>query len=72
LQGDLDAVANILNDLKWIGIAMNEPYVLGELNWQWAAHYIKTDDLKAAREKLQILDENIVLIKHANLLLWRA
>jgi LuxR family maltose regulon positive regulatory protein len=71
LRGDLEAAVNILEDLERIVTAMDEPYVLGELSWQWAAYYIKTGDLEAAREKLQILDEKIALTKHANLLLWR-
>jgi LuxR family maltose regulon positive regulatory protein len=50
---------------------MDEPYVIGELSWQWAVYYIKIGDLEAAREKLQILDEIIALTRHGNLLLWR-
>ena len=71
LQGDLETAVNILEDLERIVTAMDEPYVVGELSWQWAAHYIRTGDLKAARQKLQVLDEKIALTKHANLLLWR-
>ena len=72
LQGDRAAAVNILKDLERIVTAMDEPYVIGELSWQWAAFYLKTGDLQAAREKLQILDEKIALTRHANLLLWRA
>ena len=71
LHGDLEAAVNILEDLERIVTAMDEPYVVAELSWQWAAHYIKTGDLEAAREKLQILDEKIALTRHANLLLWQ-
>jgi LuxR family maltose regulon positive regulatory protein len=50
---------------------MNEPYLTGELNWQWAIHYLNADNLDAAREKLRILEEKIEVTQHANLLLWR-
>jgi LuxR family maltose regulon positive regulatory protein len=71
VRGDLDAATNIFEDTQRIVTAMDEPYVIGELNWQWSVHYIKAGDLDAAREKLQILDEKIAVTKHANLLLWR-
>jgi LuxR family maltose regulon positive regulatory protein len=50
---------------------MDEPYLTGELSREWVTLYIKTGDLEAAREKLQILDGTIAATGHANLLLWR-
>jgi len=69
--GDLDAAVNILHDTARIVDAMGEPYLTGELNWQWALHYLKAGDLDAVSEKLQILDEKAATTQHANLLLWR-
>jgi len=70
-RGDQDTAENILQDTAQIVNAMDEPYLTGELNWQWAIHYLNTGDLDAAREKLQILDEKAVATQHANLLLWQ-
>jgi LuxR family maltose regulon positive regulatory protein len=69
--GNLDAALDIFQDTERIVNAMDEPYLTGELNWQWAAFYLKAGDLDVAREKLRILDEKIATTKHANLLLWR-
>jgi len=71
VRGDLEVAANILQDTARIVNAMDEPYLTGELNWQWAIHYLKAGDLDSAREKLQILDEKSAATQHANLLLWR-
>ncbi len=70
-RGELDAAENILRDTAGIINAMDEPYLTGEINWQWAIHYLKAGDLNAAREKLGILDEKAEVTGHANLLLWR-
>jgi len=71
IRGDLEAATDILQDVERIVNAMDEPYLTGELNWQWAALCLKAGDLEAAREKLHILDEKIAATQHANLLLWR-
>ena len=70
-RGDLGAAENILQDTAGIINAMDESYLVGELNWQWAIHCIKAGDLDAAREKLSILEEKAESTQHANLLLWR-
>ena len=70
-RGDLDAAVDILQNIERIVNAMDEPYLTGELNREWATFYIKSGDLEAAREKLQVLDEMIAVTGHANLLLWR-
>jgi len=69
--GDLEAAVKILQDTARIVDAMGEPYLTGELNWQWALHYLKAGDLDATRENLRILDEKASTTQHANLLLWR-
>lgn len=71
VRGDLGAAINIFQDTERVVNAMDEPYLIGELNSQWAAHYLKAGDLDAARDKLRILDEKVALTQHANLLLWR-
>jgi LuxR family maltose regulon positive regulatory protein len=70
-RGDLDAATDIFQDTARIVNAMDEPYLTGELNWQWAAHCLKAGDLNAAREKLHILEEKSTVTQHANLLLWQ-
>jgi LuxR family maltose regulon positive regulatory protein len=69
--GDLEAATDIFQDTERIVNAMDEPYLTGELNWQWAVHHLKAGDLETSREKLHILDEKIAATQHANLLLWR-
>ena len=70
-RGEREAATEILQDIALIVNAMDEPYLIGELNANWAALCLKVGDLDAAREKLQILEEKIITAKHANLLLWR-
>ncbi len=70
-RGHLDAATDIFQDTAWIVNAMDEPYLTGELNWQWGVHCLKAGDLNAARERLHILEEKIAVTQHANLLLWR-
>ncbi|HSR32667.1 MAG TPA: LuxR C-terminal-related transcriptional regulator, partial [Anaerolineae bacterium] len=70
-RGDLDTAADILDDTAQIVKAIDDPYLTGELNGQWAALCLKAGDLDAAREKLHVLDETIAATQHANLLLWR-
>jgi ATP/maltotriose-dependent transcriptional regulator MalT len=70
-RGDLDAATHIFQDAERIVNAMDDPYLSGELNWEWARLCLKAGDLDAAREKLHILEEKIAATQHANLLLWR-
>jgi LuxR family maltose regulon positive regulatory protein len=69
-NGDLDTAMEIFQDTERIVNAMDEPYLTGELNWEWAKLYLNAGNLDAAREKLDILDEKIAATQHANLLLW--
>jgi LuxR family maltose regulon positive regulatory protein len=70
-RGDLGAAADIFQDTAQIVNAMDDPYVIGELNREWGMLCIKAGDLDAAREKLHILEEKSAATQHANLLLWR-
>ena len=70
-RGDLNASADIFDDTAQIVNAMDDPYLTGELNWEWAKLCLKAGDLDAAREKLHILEEKIAVTQHANLLLAR-
>jgi LuxR family maltose regulon positive regulatory protein len=71
-RGDLDAAVDILQDTERIVNAIDDPYLTGELNWEWAKLCLRASDLDAAREKLHILEEKITATQHANLLLARA
>ena len=70
IQGDADAAIDTLTNITRIVEAIDEPYLIGELNWQWALFCLNTGDLKCAREKAQILEEKAALTQHGNLLLW--
>jgi len=68
-RGDLAASADIFQDTEQIVIAMDDHFLTGELNREWAMLYLKAGNLAAAREKLHILEEKIVATQHAHLLL---
>jgi LuxR family maltose regulon positive regulatory protein len=68
-HGELEAATDIFQDTARIVNAIDEPYLAGELNWQWAIHCLKAGDLNTAREKLGILEEKIETTQHAHLLL---
>jgi LuxR family maltose regulon positive regulatory protein len=70
-HGDLDAAVDIFQGTAQIVNAMDDPYMIGELNREWGMLCIKAGDLEAAREKLHILEEVSAATQHANLLLWR-
>jgi len=69
-RDDLEAATAIFEDTARIVNAMGEPYLIGELNWHWAVHCLKSGDLLAGREKLRILEEESAATQHANLQLW--
>jgi LuxR family maltose regulon positive regulatory protein len=68
-RGDLDAAAELFQDTERIVNAMDDPYLTGELNWEWAKLCLMAGDPDAAREKLHILGEAIAATQHANMLL---
>jgi LuxR family maltose regulon positive regulatory protein len=72
-RGDLDAATDIFQDTARIVNAIDDPYLTGELNWEWAKLCLTAGDLDldGAREKLHILEEMTAATQHANLLLWR-
>ncbi len=70
-RGDLDAAVAIFEDTERIVKAMDEPYLTGELNREWAMVCLKAGDLDTAREKAHILVEKSAATQHANLLLWQ-
>ena len=69
-RGDLVAAAGIFQATAQIVNAMDDPYLTGELNWEWAKLCLKAGDLDTARQKLQVLEEMMAATQHANLLLW--
>jgi LuxR family maltose regulon positive regulatory protein len=70
-NGDLDTAADIIQDTGGVVNAIDDPYLTGEINWEWARLCLKAGDLDSAREKLQILEEKSAATQHAILLLWR-
>jgi LuxR family maltose regulon positive regulatory protein len=70
-HGDLDAATDIFQETKQIVNAMDDPYLTGELNWEWAKLCFIASDLDGVREKLHILEEMIATTQHANMLLAR-
>ncbi len=70
-RGDLDAAADILLENARIVNAIRDPYLSGELNWESARLYLKSGDLDAAREKLQILEEKSAATQNAILMVWQ-
>jgi LuxR family maltose regulon positive regulatory protein len=68
-RGDLGLAMDIFQDTERILNVMDDPYLTGEINWQWAAVCLKAGDLASAREKMHILEEKIADTQHANLLL---
>jgi LuxR family maltose regulon positive regulatory protein len=70
LRGEMETAEVILKDTAGIVNAIEQPYLSGELNWNWAVFSLNTGDLDTAHEKLQILYEKGNITKHANLLLW--
>jgi len=69
-RGDLVTAAAIFQETAQIINAMDDPYLTGEFNGEWAKLFIKVGDLDAARQKLNILEEMLAATQHANLLLW--
>ncbi|MGD2146164.1 MAG: LuxR C-terminal-related transcriptional regulator [Anaerolineae bacterium] len=70
-RGDLHAAAHILQDTARIVNAMDDPYLAGELNGEWAKLCLLAGDLDGARAKLQVLEEKLAATQHAHLILWR-
>ncbi|HSF80148.1 MAG TPA: LuxR C-terminal-related transcriptional regulator [Anaerolineales bacterium] len=71
-SGDLAAATDIFQDTERIVNAIGDPYLVGELNRDWAMLCLKAGDLETARLKLRILEEKVAATQHAHLLLgWR-
>jgi LuxR family maltose regulon positive regulatory protein len=68
-HSDLDAAEGVFKETERIVNAMDDPYLTGELSWEWVKLCLKSGDLDTARTKLNILEETIAAIHHANLLL---
>jgi LuxR family maltose regulon positive regulatory protein len=70
-RGNQDGAVEILQDTERIIDAMDDPYLTGELAWQWATVCLNTGDLHGARTKLADLDKMCTATRHANLLIAR-
>jgi len=67
--GDLQAAVDMLQETQGIVNAIDDPYLIGELSWEWARLSLNAGDLETAREKLHILKKMWKNTQHANLLL---
>jgi hypothetical protein len=67
-RGDLDAGVDIYKASKGVIKVMDDPYLAGELNGEWAMLCLYAVELDAAREKLNILLEMGEKTQHAILL----
>lgn len=70
-RGDMKAAAGIFQDTERIVKAMDDPFLIGDLNREWAVLCLRAGDLNAGREKLRTLDEKSALTRHAHLLSGR-
>ncbi|MCP4537487.1 MAG: hypothetical protein GY832_10105, partial [Chloroflexi bacterium] len=71
-RGNMDAAMDIFQDTERIVNAMDDPYLTGEINREWAVLCLKAGSLAVARTKLHILEKKIAATQHANLLVgWR-
>ena len=69
-RGDLFTAADIFQETAQIVNAMDDPYLTGELNGEWARFCLKAGNLDAACQKLNILKKKMEATQHANLSLW--
>ncbi len=70
-RGNQDGAVEILQDTERIVSAMDDPYLTGELAWEWTTVCLNTGDLNGARIKLANLEKMCTATRHANLLLAR-
>ena len=70
-RGDRDGAVEILQDTERIVDAMDDPYLSGELAWEWTTVCLNTGDLDGARIKLANLENMCTATHHAHLLLAR-
>jgi LuxR family maltose regulon positive regulatory protein len=70
-RGNQDGAIEILQDTERIVDAIDDPYLSGELAWEWATVCLNTGDLDGARTKLADLERMCTAIRHANLLMAR-
>ena len=69
-QGKKETAEKIMHELERIINAMDDAYMIGELNWRWARLSLSLGDLDTARGRLRKLDEMWIATQHANLVLW--
>jgi LuxR family maltose regulon positive regulatory protein len=70
-RGNQGGAIKILQDTERIVEAMDDPYLSGELAWEWAVVCLNTGDLNGARTRLADLEKMCTVTRHANLLLVR-
>jgi LuxR family maltose regulon positive regulatory protein len=66
-RGNTNQATKILEDAEPIILAMDDPYLTGELNREWAMVCLLSDDLENARQRLTILEEKNTVTHHPQL-----
>jgi LuxR family maltose regulon positive regulatory protein len=70
-RGNQDGAVEILQDIERIVDAIDDPYLRGELAWEWTTVCLNTADLHGARIKLANLEKMCAATRHAHLLMAR-
>jgi LuxR family maltose regulon positive regulatory protein len=66
-RGDRESAVDTLKNSERIVVAMDDPYVAGELNREWTLLYLNRGEFDSAREKLTLLEENATTTQNARL-----
>jgi LuxR family maltose regulon positive regulatory protein len=70
-RGNQGGAVGILQDTERIVDAMDDPYLTGELAWEWTTVCLSIGDLNGAWTKLAVLENMCTATRHANLLMAR-
>jgi LuxR family maltose regulon positive regulatory protein len=66
-QGNYEQATAIFEETEPIILAMDDPYLTGELNREWAIVCLQANDLDSARQRLAILAEKSAVTQHPQL-----
>jgi LuxR family maltose regulon positive regulatory protein len=66
-RGNIHQATRIFEDAEPIIVAMDDPYLTGELNREWARVCLLAGDLESARQRLAILEEKSTATHHPQL-----
>jgi LuxR family maltose regulon positive regulatory protein len=66
-RGDYEQTRALFEETEPVILAMDDPYLTGELNREWAIVCLQSDDLNSARQRLTILAEKSNITQHPQL-----